>query len=383
MQFSDIPEHNKLKRQLISGVETGKVAQAVLFHGNEGNASLPIAIALSQYLNCQNKSEFDSCGECVSCVKAKKFIHPDIHFTYPVIPKSPSKPSLSTDFIKEWRAALKEMPYMNIYEWMNFIKAENKQGNIAVDECRSIIRTLSLKSFEGDYKIYIIWGAENLAAAGNVLLKILEEPPPNTVFLLITYNKAAILNTIISRVQQIKVNKFSDKAVEEFLVNHESLDAEAAKSISRLADGNMLSAMRMIDKKDALNNYMFIDWLRYLLAISRKNDQMAYVHLNTWVDDIAKLGREQQKAFLKFAQFFLSETVSLFADRDSRLDDNEKELALYLKENYNAATLLEMQRIFNDMHYFIERNAHAKAMFFSNSLRIKNLLIQVDEPVKI
>src|SRR5215467_2793324 len=247
MQFKDIIGQAEVKQKLVEMIQHNRLSHALLFLGKEGNGSLQLAIALAQYLTCEKanpkrqisnssislfsedtsksdpdsypRSEIDSCGQCSSCKKASQLVHPDIHFSYPVVTKKSGSPPISTDYISEWREFVKNYPYGNVYDWLQFIGAENKQGNITAQECNDIIRKLNLKSFESEYKILILWMPEYLGIEGNKLLKLIEEPPPNTLFVLVAENESLILPTIVSRCQLIKIPALGTIEVQEALIH--------------------------------------------------------------------------------------------------------------------------------------------------------------------
>ena len=233
MLFKEIIGQIETKKQLVELIQHNRLSHALLFLGKEGNGSLQLAVGLAQYLTCekvnqkvkdqnsevslfgeepttsiqQQATSNDSCGLCSSCIKAQHLIHPDIHFSYPVVTKKSGSPPISTDYISEWREFIKNYPYGNVYDWLQFIGAENKQGNITAQECNDIIRKLNLKSFESEYKILILWMPEYLGNEGNKLLKLIEEPPPNTLFILVAENESLILT---NHCQPLPVNKNSD-----------------------------------------------------------------------------------------------------------------------------------------------------------------------------
>ncbi|RYG32385.1 MAG: hypothetical protein EOO01_34325 [Chitinophagaceae bacterium] len=241
MQFSDVIGQNEVKNQLVQMVTENRLSHALLFLGKEGAGALPLARAFAQYINCekanppesQNTAAVslfgeeepameivplkDSCGNCASCMKSAAMVHPDIHYSYPVYRKVSSKPALSADFAKEWRKFTIENPYTNEYEWLQYINAENKQGNISREETSEIIRYLNLKSFESEYKILIVWMAEELGTTGNHLLKLIEEPPKNTLFIFVAENEGMILPTILSRTQLIKIPVLRNADIKEAL----------------------------------------------------------------------------------------------------------------------------------------------------------------------
>jgi DNA polymerase-3 subunit delta' len=247
MFFSEVIGQKIVKEKLLLSVLQNHVSHSQLFLGPEGNGSLALALAYAQYLNCENKLEKavpdgrqDSCGKCPSCIKSQKMIHPDIHFSFPVFKlKSGSEnPALSSDFNKPWREAVLSNPYQNLSDWLDFIDAENKQGNISADECRLIIHDLSMKTFESKHKVMIIWMAEQLGKEGNILLKLLEEPPDHTLLILIAENRDQLLPTILSRCQIISIPRLSDDDLLDVLMNKHGLHREAAAKIVRQSEGN-------------------------------------------------------------------------------------------------------------------------------------------------
>ena len=243
MQFKEVIGQHEAKNKLRGMVQSGKVPHAMMLLGPEGNGNLGMALSLAQYIQCENRTDEDSCGTCSSCQKNQKFIHPDVYFTYPVVSRKSGEPPISTDYITEWRSALADNFYMNANDWLQNIGAENRQGNITVRECHEVIKRMGLKTYESTYKIQIIWLAEYLKEAGNTLLKIIEEPTENTIFILVVENIDMVLNTVISRTQIIKINAIDDADVQQALSERYDMDAEAAKRIARISDGNFNAAM--------------------------------------------------------------------------------------------------------------------------------------------
>ena len=228
-------------------------------------------------------------------------MHPDVHFTFPVITRKSGEKPISADYITEWRSALHQQPYMNANEWLQNIGAENQQGNITVRECHEIIRGMNLKTYESGYKIQIIWLAEFLKEAGNTLLKIIEEPPAGTIFILIVENPELVLNTILSRTQIIKVNAIEDEEIKEALLQRFAMDEKPAKRMARISDGNFNAALAMADGHENANDKLLRRWLGYCFNLKTKPSPDNAANLVEWVDEISKIGRENQKIFLKYA----------------------------------------------------------------------------------
>jgi DNA polymerase-3 subunit delta' len=299
-------------------------------------------------------------------------MHPDIHFSYPVIPKKSGDKPISTDYIEEWRDFLKQYPYGNIYDWLQFIGAENKQGNITAHECSDIIRKLNLKSFESEYKILVLWMPEYLGNEGNKLLKLIEEPPANTLFILIGENESLVLPTIISRTQLVKVPALETKEVYESLISRARLTLEQAGQIAPIADGNYREALQIIQHAGEDWNSLVRDWLNAIL----KTGPIAQVK---WVDEVSKLGRERQKQFLRYFNHLLGQAIRLRVAGETAsavvlMADNERDFALRLNK---IASISEHQAIIEELDrasYYIERNANAKMLFHALTIKLYHII---------
>lgn len=396
MQFQSITGQKETKEQLVQMVQHNRLSHALLFLGKEGSGALQLALAFAQYIVCekgsgkkttieepslfgepepapanngQPTSVNDSCGTCPACKKANELIHPDIHFSYPVITKKPGEKPISTDFIKEWREFIAQNPYGNIYDWLQFIGAENKQGNITAHECNDIIRKLNLKSFESEYKILIMWMPEFLGKEGNKLLKLIEEPPPNTLFILVAENEDQILQTILSRTQLVKIPLLTDTEVEVALELNAGVKIEKATQIAALAEGNYREALQLLQHADDNWEVMLREWLNAII----RTGPVAQVK---WIDDTAKLGREKQKQFLKYFIHLLEEAVRLRVMDQSGNDQptTANDLASRLNKLCN---LSQQEAIINELDkasYYIERNANAKMLFHALSIRLYHII---------
>jgi DNA polymerase-3 subunit delta' len=301
-------------------------------------------------------------------VKAGKYIHPDIHFSYPVIPRKPGDKPVSADYAAEWREFVDAHPYGNAYDWLQFIGAENKQGNITATECQDIIRKLSLKSFESTYKILLMWMPEYLGNEGNRLLKLIEEPPDNTVFLLIAENQEQILATILSRTHLIKVNPLPKEVVVDALVNRANIPAAKARQAATIASGNYREALYMLQHSDDDYHELLRNWLNYIFTGNR-------VALQGWVEGIAsaKTGRENQKQFLRYFINLLEHTLRLKYIDKSQLAFSEEETDFAFKLQ-KLADLYQMEQIMQELDnacYYIERNANAKLLFHALSIKLQ------------
>lgn len=368
MQFINVIGQEKIKNQLRTAIRNDHMAHAQILLGQEGAGGLPLALATAQYLVCKNRTEDDSCGECSACSKASKNIHPDIHFTFPTI----GGKAISQDFLTEWREAMIENPYLNDFAWLQKIGGEGKQGNITALECNRMISRLSLKSFESKYKIQIIWQPEYLAKEGNRLLKLIEEPPENTFFLLVAHDTDLILNTILSRCQLLKFSALSDEEISTALQEQKQISREQAHAIAHLADGSFHEALNILshaDDEDAMNHSaLFLDWLRKCYIGNG-------VDLTKWVETFAKQGREPQKFFLRYGLHFFREFLffKTTGTEKVRLLPTELETARRMNRVLDFPKVEKITNLFSDCIYHIERNANSKILFLDASIRINKI----------
>ncbi len=367
MQFREIVGQDQTKARLIETVQSGRISHAQLFLGPEGSGSLALAVAYAQYISCENPGPEDSCGECPSCRKYQKLIHPDLHFSYPFFAKH--KEDTAQTFIAEWREAFLENPYLGLETWRNSLDAENKQANINIAECHQILQKLSLKPFEGEYKVLIMWLPEYLDKEGNTLLKIIEEPPHKTLFLLVAQNQEQILSTILSRTQLVKVPAFSDQVVETYLLD-QGVAPEKAKQIAFLSDGNLQTAQNLLKDLENDNFQLFTDWMR--ICFGDKGNAMI-----DFVETIAKSGRENQKAFLRYGIHFLRECLLILSGASDLVRLPEAEQVVAINFAQKVLSLAKAEAIVAELekaHYHIERNANPKILFLDVSLQFVKIL---------
>ncbi len=364
MQLEKIIGHDALKQQLIATVQENRVSHAQLFLGPEGSGALPLAVAYAQYINCENRSASDSCGTCASCLKYEKLIHPDLHFSYPFFAKKSEE--TSSTYMEDWRAAFLANPYMGLSYWRNQLEAENKQANINIAEAHSIIKKLSLKSFEAEYKVLVMWLPEYLDTQGNALLKLIEEPPEKTLFLLVAENQDKILNTIISRTQLVKVNKLPQEDIAEYLINEKRIDPSRANEIAFIADGNMQSAFEQLHEEDNTNFDLLIRWFRFIVTDSGLNI------IQICDEEISKLGRENQKLFLVYSINVLRQIVLLNQGMPNLvfLKNAELEFVQKFSEISSLEKLEAAIEMLEKTHYSVERNANPKILFLDLSLQL-------------
>jgi DNA polymerase-3 subunit delta' len=301
MQFKDIIGQQAIKQRLIASVKENRVSHAQLFLGPEGSGSLPLAVAYAQYLCCEDKQPGDSCGICSSCRKYQKLMHPDLHFSYPAF-GSPKETSI--DFIEPWRNAFTDNPYLNLDVWRSYLDAGNKQANINIAECHQILKKLSFKPFESAYKILILWLPEYLDKQGNALLKVIEEPQPNTLFLLVAQNQDQILNTILSRTQLVKIPCLNYEDIKQAMIAQHNQTEAAASEIAYLSNGNMTEALGMLLHDTKNYHGLFVQWLR--LCFANKG-----LEVLAFVDQASKMGRENQKNFIRYGISFIRECCLL------------------------------------------------------------------------
>ena len=377
MTFKNIIGQQKAK-QILRGMADGeRMPHALLMLAPQGTGGLPLAMAYAQYVLCENKADGEPCGVCTACVKAEKMIHPDIHFSYPTI----GSKTVATHVLKQWREAIAQNPYQNANQWLEKLDAENKQGNIPVAECVEIVKKLSLKIFEASHKILIMWLPEYLGKEGNRLLKLIEEPPDETLFILVAENQDLILNTILSRCQLVTLVPLSDEDVKNGLmqVSHGDnlmlsnikiqLDESEAEAISHLAEGNFNEAILLSQTAENNNATLFLDWMR---ACFKGNG----VELVNWVDKFAGIGREKQKLFLKYGLHFLRELMVLTTtdNENLRLRGEELSTALKMKSIINFNKIEPMAALFDECSYFVERNANPKILFLDASIKMNKIL---------
>ena len=371
MQLKDVIGQDEVKIRLINSVKENRVSHAQLFLGSSGSGSLALALAYIQYISCENKGDTDSCGKCNSCVKFNKHIHPDIHYTYPVAGVKEVKNSRSVNFITQWREAILENPYMDLQQWYEWLGMENKQGFISVDESADIIRSLSLKAFESEYKFVLIWMPEKMRTdAANKLLKMIEEPPQKTLFILVAEDEEQIIGTIRSRTQLVKIKRLSEKEISEALTKHFNADRSLAEMVAHLSHGNYNTARSLISEgtdNSGVDN--FIAWMRLCYKLPMKD-------LIRWIDEMAKSGRENQKNFLYYATHMARECLMLnFAGEEStKMDESQitplRPFAKMINFNNSFSFVDEL----NKAHYHIERNGNPKIIFMDLSIKMNRLI---------
>ncbi len=379
MLFSEILGQEHLKNHLTQSVDNGRVPHAQLFVGPEGCGTLPMAIAYAQYILCQNKNSENTGGNESCNLKFNNLSHPDLHFAFPVATNDKVKSHpVSNHFMEEWRQLLKDQPYGNLFDWYRQLGVDNKQGQIGVDEAQDIVKSLSLKAYEGGYKVMLIWMAEKMnTAAANKLLKLIEEPPNKTVFILIAEDEEQIINTIRSRCQVLHFPPLAEAVIKQALIKNYQLEDAVATKIAHQANGNFNKACDLVyqDSEDLQFEDWFVFWIRS--AFKAKGNKSAIHDLISWSEEIAKTGRETQKQFLLFCVDFFRQALLLNYNAPELVYIETKSKNFRL-ENFapfvNEANILDISNELQEAIYHIERNGNSKIILTDLSIKLTRLL---------
>jgi DNA polymerase-3 subunit delta' len=379
MQFSEILGQEYIKSHLTKSAELGRIPHAQLFVGPEGSGTLSMAIAYSQYILCGNFYG-ENCGGNESCnIKFNKLSHPDLHFVYPTVSTDDvkSKPK-SIDFITDWRAFVAQNPYGGLFDWFDVLGVKNKQGEIRVDDAQEILKSLALKSYEGGYKIMIVWMADKMnIAASNKLLKLLEEPPEKTIFILISEQEEDIIQTIRSRCQVVHFGGLPEQIIADALVNKKQIEPQLAATIARQSQGNYNKALHLINDDEELYPFeqWFVTWVR--AAFKAKGNATAIHDLIHWSEQIAALGRETQKKFLEFCIEMFRQALLLNYESPN-LVYFEPKAEKFKLANFapfvNGNNIHDIFKELSDAVYHIERNGNAKIVLTDLSIKLTRLI---------
>ncbi|HEX5552262.1 MAG TPA: hypothetical protein VFX43_03360 [Chitinophagaceae bacterium] len=380
MLFSDVIGHQAVKDFLVQSVQQNRLSHALLFQAHEGAGGLPLALAFAQYVVCTDKQGADACGKCGACKRAAQFIHPDIHFSYPIVPRKPGDKPVCTDFVQEWREFISQQPYGNAFDWLQFIGAENKQGNIPTSECHDILRKLSLKSYEGEHKILLLWYPEFLGKEGNILLKMIEEPPPQTLFILVAENPDLILPTILSRTQLVRIGALSMQQLSEGLKNRAGANESQAFQIAGLAEGSYREALRLMQHATDDMLEVLREWLNAIILVKP-------LALQDWIEQIAtpKMGRERQKQFLRYFLNLIEHALRLqyIAADQLQFPEEEQRFAASLHKMADPVQMQQLMKELDDACFHIERNANAKILFHALSIRMHYIFSKKPLPLAV
>ncbi len=386
MDWDKVIGQENIKLHLQEMVSKNRLSHALLFLGKEGSGALPLAIEFAKFVVCQpvtapivedlfggmsalptsiNEDEMFAAKQ-----RAEQLIHPDLHFSFPVIPRKSGDKPTSSDYIKEWREFLQIYPYGNVYDWLQSINAENKQGNITSEECHDIIKKLSLKTYEAEYKVLVLWMPEYLGKEGNKLLKLIEEPPPNTLFILVAENEEKILPTILSRCQLVKIPPLQTSEIEKALVQRANCTEETARQIASICEGNYREALQLLQHSEEDWQSLAKDWLKFI--IRRMLPEQV-----KWVDEMSKLGREKQKQFLRYFNHLLEQSIRIkvLGIDHVPLPENEKDFAVRVNK---IASVSQQEAIVEELDkasYYIERNANGKMLFQALSIKLHHIIL--------
>jgi len=379
MLFSEILGQIHIKNHLATSATSGRIPHAQLFIGPEGSGTLPLAIAYAQYILCANTGGENEGGNAACNLKFQNLSHPDLHFVFPVAPNNEVKSHpVSAHFLKQWREFVAQTPYGSLFDWYKKIDIANKQGQIGVDEATEIVKSLSLKAYEGGYKVMIIWMADRMnTATANKLLKLLEEPPQKTVFLLIAESEDDILQTILSRCQVLHFNGLPEQVIANALVSIENIDQNTAMKLAHQAQGNYNKALHLLHKTD--DSLPFEEWfVQWVRAAFRAKGNAAAIHdLISWSEQIATIGREAQKQFLTFCIDMFRQALLLNYNAKP-LVFMEPTVDKFKLENFapfvNGNNINDIFKELSDALYHIERNGNAKIILTDLSIKLTRLI---------
>lgn len=375
MQFQDVIGQDAAKKYFLNRWKAGTFPHAMLVLAKEGYGGLPLALAMANYILCENKGD-DSCGQCPGCKKVAKLEHADLHFSFPAIVPKANHKALSKYFIADFRKFIVASPYGTVVDWLQSIGAENKQGNIPAEECREIIDKLNLKSYEGGGKVMIIWRPEYLGTEGNILLKMVEEPPADTFIIMVAENIDHILPTILSRTQLLQLAPIPMSAIQSALVQSGQCDEHTAMQIAHLSEGSYYEALQLIQHTE--KSY-FPEVRRWFNALFTNN----MLEISKIADDWSKLGRDPLKNLLQYiihllencirATYLPVENIHLLAEERAFVNKLAEKLP-------NTFSIQHFADSVGKVKYYIERNTHAKTQIHALSIRMIHAIRDIKVP---
>lgn len=374
MNFAQIPGQKEIIEKLLRSVREERVSHAQLFAGQEGCGSMALALAYAKYVSCENRNDHDSCGICKSCVKYDKLIHPDLHFVFPVIKSKKYPDPVSDNYLAEWRESVQRSPYFTLNNWLESIEVGNAQGMIFASEASEIIKKLSLKTFESDFKIMIIWLPEKMhQATANKLLKMIEEPPEKTLFLLISEEPDKVISTILSRCQLVKVPSFTKTDIKDYIITRFNIPRDKAIDISHVANGNIVRAIDLCENEDS--SRVNLDRFKSLMRFAWKRDIISIIN---WSEELAATGRESQKNFVTFSLRLLRENLMLSLDQLKNslvyLTGEEASFSEKFHSSINQNNIYPLTEEFNLVYSHIEANGNPKIIFLDLAIKVTRLI---------
>ena len=371
MDFKAVVGQERIISQLQNFVSNDKIPHAIMLETKEGRGGLSLAIALANLLQCTNVQDNDACGECNNCLKSMQLIHPDIHFSFPVVKADGKKrdESFSNDFLEPWREIVLENPYFSMQSWLERIGAEKSTANINVKECNEIIKKLSLRAYSGAKKVLILWLPEYLGKEGNRLLKLIEEPTDDTIIIFVTHNASRILNTIHSRCQILRIPIIEEDAIKTYIKDAFNIDGSELASVLSLSEGNLVTAMEMAEGIDSNLSEEVISWLL-------RNYEFKIEELANWIDNFARESKEYQKQFFRFINY-ISRTVLKHQVFGKNTDENAGFGGTNFEKLAKILTLSKvevLEQIADQSIDEINRNISVKIMMMATSLKVSKLL---------
>ena len=372
MYFHDIIGQDDLKARLMETVRRGIVPHAQLFSGRNGAGTFPLALAYARYLNCTERTETDACGHCRSCLQFNELAHPDLHFVFPIVSDKKRKKTVCDDYLDEWRTLLRQRVYFDLDMWLDRMETSGKQALIYAEESDQIIRKTTLRIYEAEYRVLLVWMPERMnAACANKLLKLIEEPPARTVILMVTDTPAGILGTILSRAQRLDVRPIESEALAHALEQRHHLPADEARRIAHLSHGDLLTAERIMGSDE--RERLFLDFFKRIMRNAWKRDVR---EMKRTADELAALTREQQRAFLTYAQHMVRENfICRFRSDDlNYLRPDEAEFSIRFSRFVNERNVFDFTNELAEAERHIAQNGNSKMIFFDLSLRITVLL---------
>jgi DNA polymerase-3 subunit delta' len=370
MLFRDVVGQQAAKDGLLRMWQHNVFPHALLLAGAEGTGGLPMALALAQYIFCENKGQTDSCGECPSCNRTAKLEHADLHLSFPSISPKPGTKAMSRIYMQEFREFVRQSPYGTTYDWLQHINAENKQGNITAEECREIIDGLNLKSYEGGSKVLIMWRPEYLGKEGNILLKLIEEPPNNTFMIFVAEQTEDILATIRSRTQEVKLVPLAPDDIAHALIARSGLDDRKAAQVAAIAQGSYSEALRLSRQAE---NDLYPEVRQLFQSLFKNNG----IGMAKFAEDWAKAGREQQKNFLHYIIQLLEQVIRVryMPQGKTSLPEGEAQFVQFLASSaIGLDGFAEMVNIIGETIFHIERNAHGRTQLHAMAIQMQHVI---------